>query len=149
MSKLISLIWLPLIALPVLAQQRQQFTSADYAHAEQFMGYNATPLVYKSAVRPTFLSAAANSTAGGAVNSAAATPNDERFYYRNTTAEGTEFILVDPVRGTRAPAFDHAKLAAALSTPGIAWTRSSTWLKVRNSLYTGMMTEIFMASATR
>jgi dipeptidyl aminopeptidase/acylaminoacyl peptidase len=42
--------------------------------------------------------------------------NDDRFYYRNTTAEGSEFILVDPVRDTRAPAFDHAKLAAALSS---------------------------------
>src|SRR5580700_9240120 len=104
-STLISLIVLPLIAATALAQQRQQFTSADYAHAEKFMGYNTTPLVYKSAVRPTFLSFAANSSAGGAVNSAAASSDDERFYYRNTTAEGTEFILVDPVRGTRAPAF--------------------------------------------
>ena len=40
---------------------------------------------------------------------------DERFWYRVTTAEGAEFVLVDPVKGTRAPAFDHAKLAAALS----------------------------------
>jgi dipeptidyl-peptidase 4 len=117
-STLISLIVLPLIAATALAQQRQQFTSADYAHAEKFMGYNTTPLVYKSAVRPTFLSAAGASAAGSAAaNSSAGGANaDERFYYRNTTAEGTEFILVDPVHGTRAPAFDHAKLAAALST---------------------------------
>ena len=31
-------------------------------------------------------------------------------------AEGSEFILVDTAKGTRAPAFDHAKLAAALSS---------------------------------
>ena len=71
-------------------------TTADYAHAEQFMGYNTTPLVLRNSVVPTWLP-------------------DERFTYRVTTADGTEFILVDPAKGTRAPAFDHAKLAAALS----------------------------------
>ncbi len=39
-----------------------------------------------------------------------------RFWYRNNLAGKTkEFILVDAERGTREPAFDHAKLAAALS----------------------------------
>jgi len=85
---------LALIVLPAGAQTR--FTTADYARAEKFMTYNTTPLVYKSGVRPSWISG-------------------ERFYYRNTTAEGTEFILVDPVKGTRQPAFNHAKLAAALS----------------------------------
>lgn len=82
-------------AIPGPAQQR--FTTADYARAEKFMGYNATPFVYNSGVRPTWLP-------------------DERFWYRNTTANGNEFVLVDPARGTRQPAFDHAKLAAALNT---------------------------------
>src|SRR5262249_60586005 len=36
--------------------------------------------------------------------------------YRVTTENGNEFMLVDPARGTRGPAFDHAKVAAALST---------------------------------
>ena len=109
LSRLTSLIALPLTSLSALAQQRQQFTSADYAHAEKFMGYNTTPLVYKSAVRPTFLSAS------GPNASAAATSNDERFYYRNTIAEGTEFILVDPVAASQHPAFDHARLANAFT----------------------------------
>ncbi|HEY2018638.1 MAG TPA: DPP IV N-terminal domain-containing protein [Bryobacteraceae bacterium] len=61
------------------------------------MGGYTTPLVYGGSVRPSWLP-------------------DERFWYRNTTAAGTEFVLVDPARGTRQPAFDHAKLAAALST---------------------------------
>ena len=30
-------------------------TAADYARAEKFMGYNTTPLVYRSGVRPTWL----------------------------------------------------------------------------------------------
>jgi len=39
-----------------------------------------------------------------------------RFWYRNDLRGGTkEFILVDVVRATRKPAFDHAKLAAGLS----------------------------------
>ena len=71
-------------------------TTGDYARAEKFMGYNTTPLVFGSGVRPNWLS-------------------DERFWYRNSTAEGSEFVLVDAARGTRAPAFDHSKLASALS----------------------------------
>ncbi|MBL8983669.1 MAG: DPP IV N-terminal domain-containing protein, partial [Gemmatimonadetes bacterium] len=39
----------------------------------------------------------------------------DRFWYRGARGLGGEFIVVDPVRGTRAPAFDHARLAAALS----------------------------------
>jgi dipeptidyl aminopeptidase/acylaminoacyl peptidase len=39
-----------------------------------------------------------------------------RFWYRNELAGGaSEFILVDAAAGTREPAFDHKKLAAALS----------------------------------
>lgn len=39
-----------------------------------------------------------------------------RFWYRNDLRGGTkEFIVVDAKQGTRASAFDHAKLAAALS----------------------------------
>ena len=72
-------------------------TAADYAQAEKFMPYNVMPLVVRSGVRPTWL------------------PGD-RFWYRNALEnEGSEFILVDPKRGTRAPAFDHARIAAALS----------------------------------
>ncbi len=72
-------------------------TAADYARAEKFMPYNVNPLVYHGAVRATWLA-------------------DERFWYRVAVPEGTEFILVDPARGTRAPAFDQARLAQALST---------------------------------
>jgi dipeptidyl aminopeptidase/acylaminoacyl peptidase len=42
--------------------------------------------------------------------------NDAKFWYKNDLKERTkEFILVDAEKGTRGPAFDHAKLAAALS----------------------------------
>jgi len=78
------------------AQQRT-LTADDYARAEKFMSYNTGPLVLRAGVRPTWLA-------------------DGRFWYRVTTENGNEFFLIDPARGTRGPAFDHAKLAAALST---------------------------------
>jgi len=85
----------------VAAQQTSDapraLTAADYARAEKWMPYNTNPLVFRSGVRPTWISG-------------------ERFWYRITTAEGSEFLLVDAAKGTRAPAFDHARLAAALST---------------------------------
>src|ERR1039458_7359680 len=84
------------MALPGVAQTRV-VTADDYTRAEKFMGAGPGALVYRSGVRPVWLA-------------------DERFWYRNTTAEGSEFVLVDPLKGTREPAFDHARLAAALST---------------------------------
>src|SRR5208283_3516957 len=42
--------------------------------------------------------------------------DNTRFWYRNDLKDGTrEFIVVDVERGIRQPAFDHPKLAAALS----------------------------------
>lgn len=42
--------------------------------------------------------------------------SDSKFWYRNNLKGGTkEFILVDAEKGVRAPAFDHAKLAAGLA----------------------------------
>lgn len=86
------------IVLPatLAAQQPRTVTAADYARAEQFMSYNTNGLVTGGPVSPTWM------------------PGD-RFWYRTATPQGAEFMLVDPARGTKAPAFDHAKLAAALS----------------------------------
>ncbi len=42
--------------------------------------------------------------------------DNTRFWYRNDLSGGKkEFILVDAVKGIRAPAFDHQKLAVALA----------------------------------
>src|SRR5579885_1388529 len=87
--------YLALLAAPLAAQPRT-YTAADYAHAEQFMPYNTTSLVFRSGIRPNWLASG-------------------RFWYRVTTPAGAEFVLVDPAKGARTPAFDHAKLAAALS----------------------------------
>ena len=84
-------------SLAVLAAQPRVYTAADYERAEKALGGNVNPLIFRTGIRPNWLP-------------------DERFWYRVTTPEGSEFILVDTAKGTRAPAFDHARLAAALST---------------------------------
>jgi len=71
-------------------------TAADYARAEKFLGAGLNALVVGGSVTPNWLA-------------------DERFWYRSTTADGTQFLLVSPAARTRVPAFDHAKLAAALA----------------------------------
>ena len=42
--------------------------------------------------------------------------NDGRFWYRRTVRGGAEFVLVDPATAAKQPLFDHARLAAALSS---------------------------------
>src|SRR5579872_1986219 len=81
-----------------LAQQNTTaLTGADYARAEKFMGYNTTPLVLGAPGRPGWMT-------------------DGRFWYRVLREKGPEFLIVDPAKGgARAPAFDHLRLAAALS----------------------------------
>ena len=78
------------------AQAPKTVTAADYARAEKFMGYYTNALVTGGGVSPAWMAG-------------------DRFWYRASTPQGTEFVLVDPARGTKVPAFDHAKLAAALS----------------------------------
>ena len=85
-----------LAAQPSLAQAPRALTAQDYARAEQLMGYHTTPLVLGAPVRPSWL------------------PGD-RFWYHNTIPQGAEFVLVDPARRTRSRAFDHERVAAALS----------------------------------
>jgi len=79
------------------AQQSPSLTDKDYAHAENFLGYNTEQLVDHGRVMPNWL------------------PGD-KFWYRILTSQGSEFILVDPAKKTRGQAFDHQKLAAAIST---------------------------------
>jgi dipeptidyl aminopeptidase/acylaminoacyl peptidase len=86
-----------MLTLAVNAQQGGNLTAKDYEHAESFLSYNTDPLIDHANVRPNWL------------------PGDS-FWYRTLTAQGSEFILVDPAKKTRTAAFDQQKLAAALST---------------------------------
>jgi dipeptidyl aminopeptidase/acylaminoacyl peptidase len=76
--------------------QGKQLTTEDYARAEKFMGYNVNPMVYHGVARPTWM-------------------EDGRFWYRDNGPAGVTFMVVDPAKGTKTPAFDQTKLAAALT----------------------------------
>jgi dipeptidyl-peptidase-4 len=84
-----------LIVFPLAAEQ--QLTREDYARAEQYLIWNIGKLVFKTQVVPHFLG------------------RSDRFWYKLNTRDGKEFILVDPALNTKQPAFDQARLAAALS----------------------------------
>ena len=40
----------------------------------------------------------------------------DRFWYTYQTRDGRRFYMVDPLKKTKAPLFDHAKMAAALTS---------------------------------
>lgn len=87
-----ALFWL-LASSPALCQGRK----ADYERAAKLPELTRNK-VFKARVLPNWFD------------------GNNRFWYRNDLAEGRrEFVLVDAVAGVRAPAFDHAKVAAAFS----------------------------------
>ncbi|MEZ4585610.1 MAG: DPP IV N-terminal domain-containing protein [Gemmatimonadales bacterium] len=73
-----------------------QVSANDYARAEAFLPWQAQTLISGTDMAPRWL-------------------EGDRFWFRARRLAGSEFILVDPARGTRAPVFDHDRLAAALS----------------------------------
>lgn len=79
----------------LLAQSRDTVTAADYARAARFLAPAVVPLVSGLSVRPTWL-------------------KEDRFWYRNQVAGGSEFVLVNPARRSRVRAFNAAALARAL-----------------------------------
>jgi dipeptidyl-peptidase 4 len=92
--------WFVALALCTSAVAQQSpvvLTNSDYAHAEKFMGYNTTPLVFGASGRPSWMA-------------------DGRFWYQVPRENGPEFLVVDPAKGgARVPAFDYPRLAAAMS----------------------------------
>lgn len=89
--------WNPATALPAQNEgPSAAVTAADYRRAEGFLAASTTKLVSGVVSQPRWLS-------------------DGRLLYRNSIVEGHEFVVADPVSQTRARAFDHARVAAALS----------------------------------
>ena len=93
-----TLVWGAAVAA---AQMGRIYTTDDYARAERMMRYNLEPLVAHTVKDPVWLA-------------------DGRFWYRdpgpngNPGLPGVTFMLVDPAKRTKAPAFDQPALAAAL-----------------------------------
>lgn len=95
-----------------IAQQGRVYTTSDYAQAEKFMQYNVNPLVYHGVEKPIWMA-------------------DGRFWFKDSGPDGVIYTLVDPAKKTRGPAFDHAKLAAALTaTASGAKTYSASALAI-------------------
>lgn len=85
------------MAFAFAANAQQSVTAKDYERAEKFMSYNTDPFIDGGNVRPNWLAG-------------------DQFWYLASTSKKNEFILVDPDKKSRVAAFDHQKLADALST---------------------------------
>src|SRR5512138_16057 len=81
----------------LLANSQDALTPKDYQKAEDFLGYNTQQLIDRGNVNANWYA-------------------PDKFWYRTLTADGSEFIVVDAAKGTKAAAFDHNKLAGSLSS---------------------------------
>ena len=84
----------------ILAQpangQTKALLKSDYSAAAKWLSFNTRQYVDHDQVDANWFGA-------------------DKFWYRNLTATGSEFILVDAEKGSRSAAFDQQKLADALS----------------------------------
>jgi dipeptidyl-peptidase 4 len=87
------------LGIAAAAQQGRPYTAEDYAQAERFMNYKVNPLVYHGVKDPQWMA-------------------DGRFWYRDFGPNGLTYVLVDPVKRTKSPAFDVNKLTSALAAAG-------------------------------
>jgi dipeptidyl-peptidase 4 len=91
---------LTLVNVPVM-QARQGGEAVrpapNYELAARWMPQRVGRLVFDTTVIPRWLE------------------HSDRFWYTYQTREGRKFFLVDPVKKTNAPLFDHAKMAASLT----------------------------------
>jgi dipeptidyl-peptidase 4 len=81
------------ISLPIFSQGKLE----DFQRAEKFLRPNVEKMVFQSQVKPNWIE------------------KSNRFWYKSTTAEGKNFILVDAMKRSKRSAFNHQKLAMALS----------------------------------
>ena len=70
----------------------------NYDLAAQWTSQKVGKLVFDTTVSPQWLE------------------TSDRFWYAYRTREGRRFMIVDPIKKTKAPLFDHAKMAATLTS---------------------------------
>ncbi len=92
------------VSLPLQAQSSARpatghpiVSAGDYARAEQLLPWNTSRLTFGDEVTPQFFK------------------DGNRFWYRNKTRTGAEFVVINPAANTRALLFDNARLAAVMS----------------------------------
>jgi dipeptidyl aminopeptidase/acylaminoacyl peptidase len=83
--------------LIISTHAQQKLTEKEYQRAESFLSYSTQKLIDRNFTSPNWITG-------------------DRFWYRTLTPQGSEFVLIDPVKKTKSPAFDAQKLATALST---------------------------------
>jgi dipeptidyl aminopeptidase/acylaminoacyl peptidase len=83
------------ILMLVSCSKPEVITLEDYQRAEKFLNINTSPLVLGTVSNQTWL-------------------KNDRLIYKNTIAEGAEFILADPATKEKKRLFDHEKLASSL-----------------------------------
>jgi hypothetical protein len=79
-------------------QKAPSSTAPNYELASAWTSQRVSKLVFDTSVTPRWLE------------------TSDRFWYSYQTREGRRFYLVDPLKKAKAPLFDHAKMAAALTT---------------------------------
>ena len=82
---------------PAASLSTAQDTREAYQRAQQFLPGNLRHRMFIADVTPHWIA------------------EKNRFWYRKAGMKGVEFILVDPAQNTFGPAFDHERLAAALT----------------------------------
>ncbi|MFN0180351.1 MAG: DPP IV N-terminal domain-containing protein [Gemmatimonadales bacterium] len=81
-----------------------QGTLEAYRRAERFLPWNASRLMSGATLQANWI------------------PGGDQFWYREVRASGKRFVLVDPPRRYQGPAFDHQRLAQALTARGVPAT---------------------------
>jgi dipeptidyl-peptidase-4 len=102
----VSTLALTLVDVPVMQAQNgpavqngsgDTRTAPNYELAARWMPQRVGRLVFDTNVTPRWLE------------------KSDRFWYTYQTRDGRKFFLVDPVKKTKGPLFDHAKMAASLT----------------------------------
>ena len=78
------------------AQEKKIYTTADYERAENLLNYSTGPLIDRAEIRPNFV-------------------DGDIFWYRALTAQGSEYVLVDPGKKMRTVYASKELLAAAIA----------------------------------
>ncbi len=93
-----SVIALTLSVPTVRAQKVEPTITPNYDLAAQWTSQKVAKMVFDTTVTPRWLE------------------GSDRFWYAYQTREGRRFYFVDPLKKTKAPLFDHAKMAATLTS---------------------------------
>ena len=85
------------LLLGIAASGQEKVTKANYALAERFSAKKVNQMVFSTRVQPRWFK------------------DGDRFWYEWQSPKGTNYYIVDPVKGTKTEVFDMEKLAMQLT----------------------------------